>query len=221
MVMVPSNLIPTRITQLPTAPVASEDGLLLFVYNGVTYKVRAGDLIPAPGVPTSRQVLAGTGLTGGGALSSDVTLAIAAGGVGPSQLAATGVVAGTYGDATNVPSLTVDASGRVTAASLVPITRGAAVYSGTAILDFGAFPGSNEAFTTVAGQSAITSATVVTVQVVGSGASGSHTSNDHRYFAALTGLTHGTPTDGDGFVIYARSTEKMQGTFLVQWSYTV
>lgn len=211
MVMVPSNLIPTRITQLPTAPVASEDGLLLFVYNGVTYKVRAGDLIPAPGVPTSRQVLAGAGLTGGGALSSDVTLAVAS----------TGVTPGAYGDATHVPSLTVGADGRVTAASSTPIATGSVVHSGTATLNFGAFPGSNEAFTTVTGQTAITSATVVTVQVAGSGSSGSHTSNDHRYFAALVGLTHGTPTDGDGFTIYARSAEKMQGTFLVQWAYSV
>ena len=37
-------------------------------------------------------------------------------------LAAAGVVAGTYGDATNVGQFTVDAKGRVTAAADVPIT---------------------------------------------------------------------------------------------------
>ena len=36
MTNVPSNLIPTRISQLPTAPVASADGMLLFNYQGVS-----------------------------------------------------------------------------------------------------------------------------------------------------------------------------------------
>jgi hypothetical protein len=75
---VPSNLIPTTITQLPVAPVASEDSLLLIVYNGNNYQIRAGDLLQVAGVPTTRQVIAGTGLTGGGQLSSNVTLPTAA-----------------------------------------------------------------------------------------------------------------------------------------------
>ena len=41
---VPSNLIPTRISQLPTAPVASEDSTMMIVYEGVTYQIRVGDL---------------------------------------------------------------------------------------------------------------------------------------------------------------------------------
>ena len=57
---VPSNLIPSRITQLPTAPVASADGLLLFTYEGTSYQIRAGDLLQVTGVPTTRQVIAGT-----------------------------------------------------------------------------------------------------------------------------------------------------------------
>jgi len=54
-------------------------------------------------VATTRQVLAGTGLTGGGALSADVTLSLPAVGV-----------AGSYGSATQVPVITTDAQGRVT-----------------------------------------------------------------------------------------------------------
>jgi len=114
---VPSNLIPTRITQLPVAPVASEDSLLLIVYEGNNYQIRAGDLLSVAGVPTSRQVIAGTGLTGGGQLANNVTLSIAVGGVGPTQLSTTGVTAGVYGSTSTIPQLTVSADGRVTAAS--------------------------------------------------------------------------------------------------------
>jgi hypothetical protein len=119
---VPSNLIPTRITQLPVAPVADENSLMMIVYQGNNYQIRVGDLLSVAGVPTSRQVIAGTGMTGGGALSSNVTLSIANGGVGPTQLANSGVTAGVYGDATNIPVVTIDSKGRVTAVTTTPAT---------------------------------------------------------------------------------------------------
>jgi hypothetical protein len=119
---VPSNLIPTRITQLPIAPEASEDSLMMIVYNGNNYQIRVGDLLSVAGVPTTRQVIAGTGMTGGGQLSSNVTLSVATGGITGTQLNTTGVAAGSYGDATNIPVFTVDANGRITAASTIAAT---------------------------------------------------------------------------------------------------
>lgn len=142
---VPSNLIPTRITQLPTAPgAADEDSLMMIVYNGNNYQIRVGDLLSVSGVPTTRQVIAGTSLTGGGQLSSNVTLNVATGGITSTQLNTTGVTAGSYGDATNIPVFTVDSTGRVTAASTiaatvsgyVPVTR--QVIAGTGLTGGGA-----------------------------------------------------------------------------------
>ena len=127
---VPSNLIPTRVTQLPLAPVADENSLMMIVYQGNNYQIRVGDLLSVAGVPTTRQVIAGTGLQGGGQLANNVTLSIAPGGVGTAQLAASGVTPGSYGSSTDIPVVTVDATGRVMSATTiavqasgVPLTR--------------------------------------------------------------------------------------------------
>jgi hypothetical protein len=58
-------------------------------------------------VPTSRTITAGTGLSGGGDLSANRTLAIAN----------TGVTAATYGSASSVPVVAVNAQGQVTSAT--------------------------------------------------------------------------------------------------------
>lgn len=118
---VPSNLIPTRITQLPQDPSPSDQGWLIYVNNGTTYRVQAADILSLNGVPVTRQVIAGTGLAGGGQLADDVTLSVAPGGIGSTELDATGVTPGTYGNASTVPVFTVDANGRVTAAGTASI----------------------------------------------------------------------------------------------------
>ena len=62
-------------------------------------------------VPTSRTITAGTGLTGGGDLSANRTLAIAT----------TGVSAATYGSASIVPVIAVNTQGQITSATNTPI----------------------------------------------------------------------------------------------------
>lgn len=65
-------------------------------------------------VDKTRLINTGTGLTGGGDLSADRTL----------SLADSGVTAGTYGNASSVPMLAIDAKGRITSASTMAVTGG-------------------------------------------------------------------------------------------------
>ena len=88
---------------------------------------------------------------------------------------------------------------------------------GTSTIDFGAFPGSNEASIAVTGQGTISATSKAEAYIMGDDTTSDHTANDHRYFAALIGLSCGTPTVSTGFTIYARSTEKLQGTYKVRW----
>ena len=121
MANVPSNLIPARISQLPEAPVADPAGYFPIVISGTTYKVQFSQINQNLTVPPSRAINAGTGLTGGGTLSHDITIAVANGGIGDSQLDTTGVSAGTYGNGANVPVVTVNTKGRVTSLSTTPL----------------------------------------------------------------------------------------------------
>ena len=134
MTTVPSNLVPTRITSLPEYAGSSTAGYLPYVLGGVTYKVQFSNIAAVGAVPSSRTITGGSGLTGGGDLSTDRVISIAAGGVGFSQLADSGVVAGTYGDATNIPVLDIDAKGRVTVASTTPINLAAYVPTSRSII---------------------------------------------------------------------------------------
>ena len=119
---VPSNLVPTRISQLTEYDGLSQDGYLPYVLNGVTYKVRFGNIASVGAVPSSRTITGGSGLEGGGDLTANRVISIADGGVTYSKLADSGVVAGTYGSASEIPVLTVDAKGRVEIASTTAIS---------------------------------------------------------------------------------------------------
>ena len=94
-------------------------GLTGYLYgNGSGSNVSASTTIPVSSVsgavPNTTTVIAGTGLAGGGALSSNITL----------NIANTTVTSGTYGGGTNAVSITVNAQGQLTAASNVAIPQG-------------------------------------------------------------------------------------------------
>jgi hypothetical protein len=114
--------------------VADENSLMMIVYQGNNYQIRVGDLLSVAGVPTSTQVIAGTGMTGGGQLTGNVTLSVAPKGVNGTLLSDTGVASGVYGNATNIPVFTVDSTGRVTAATTVPATISGYVPTSTQVI---------------------------------------------------------------------------------------
>jgi hypothetical protein len=118
---VPSNLIPTRITQLPEYLGASTLGYLPYVLEGRTYKVQFANIAAVGAVPSTREINTGSGLGGGGDLSANRTLFILPEGVDDSRLTTTGVAAGTYGAADTIPVFTVNAQGRVTGVTDTPI----------------------------------------------------------------------------------------------------
>lgn len=88
---------------------------------------------------------------------------------------------------------------------------------GTAILDFGSFPGLNQASVAVTGQATILANSKVEAYVMANDIVGNHTENDHRYFAMLAGLSCGDLVAATGFTIHARCAEKLTGQFSVRF----
>ena len=121
MTTVPSNLVPTKISDLPVAPNPTSSATMVCVIQGVTYQVPFIDLQSTVSVPASREINTGGGLQGGGDLSQNRTLSIADGGVTNSKLADNGVTPGTYGSGSSVPIVTVDVKGLVTSVSTTPL----------------------------------------------------------------------------------------------------
>lgn len=88
--------------------------------------------------------------------------------------------------------------------------------TGTATIDFGANPGSNEAQVDVA-VPAIGATSKAEAWIMGDDTSSNHTASDHKYFPVFASLTCGTPVAATGFTIYARSTQKLTGAWTVRY----
>ena len=106
----------------------------------------------------------------------------------------------------------------VTLSSLIQSSYPTAT-TGTATINFGAHPGSNEASVVVNSQTGIQTTSVVDVEVRATATSTDHTADDHKYFPVFAGLTTSAPSAGTGFTIYARSTQKLTGTWTINWSW--
>lgn len=88
---------------------------------------------------------------------------------------------------------------------------------GTATLNFGAAPGSNEASIAVTGLTTISATSKVEAYFMADSTTADKTASDHRYAPCFIELTCGTLVAGTGFTIFGRSLERMQGSFLVNW----
>lgn len=90
---------------------------------------------------------------------------------------------------------------------------------GTAVIDFGAWPGSTEASVSVAGQGTILSTSAAEAWVMAE-ATADHSEGDHAYLPRFIALTCGPATAAVGFPINARSEHQMQGTFNLRWAWS-
>jgi hypothetical protein len=104
---VPSNLVPTAISQLPLVNTPTVSDSIMVVQSGATYRATIGSVFSTVAVPSSRIIASGTGLGGGGDLTADRTI----------FLEDTGVASGTYGTSSTVPILTVNLQGQITNAT--------------------------------------------------------------------------------------------------------
>lgn len=91
---------------------------------------------------------------------------------------------------------------------------GSGLTQGTAVVDFGAFPGSNTASVVLTGLTGITAGNKPKAYVSANATTGDHSANDHKYFACFVGLACGDIVPATSFTIHAASLEKLQG----QWS---
>jgi len=100
-------------------------------------------------------------------------------------------------------------------------TGGASLTFGVATIDFGTFPGSNEASVVVtAGQAAILATSKVYVWVMGDDTSLDHTASDHKYLPQFATFVSGTPIGGTGFTIYGRSIYKLTGRYTLRFMWS-
>lgn len=130
---VPSNLIPTRITQLPLAENPTPQDTVVLVQGGVTKQASLASTTAATAVPVTRRIDTGGGLVGGGDLSANRTISLAP-----------YFSAGIWGGPSSIPVISVDQYGRVDAASQVPLTFANVGSKPTTLAGYGITDGVND-----------------------------------------------------------------------------
>ena len=86
---------------------------------------------------------------------------------------------------------------------------------GTAILDFGATPGSRSD-TVVSGQASIVSNSYVEAWLAAD-TSADHNAEEHALAASFVGVSCGAIIAGTGFTIFGRSSTTLTGQWSVRW----
>jgi hypothetical protein len=94
---------------------------------------------------------------------------------------------------------------------------GSGVTHGTATIDFGGAPGSNEAGVAFA-DAAVLAGSKVRAYFMAGDSTADHPAADHRYAPLFIHLT-ALPTAGVGGMIFARSEHKMHGQWVVRYTW--
>jgi hypothetical protein len=100
--------------------------------------------------------------------------------------------------------------------NLTPVQVAKGVRRGTVTLNFGAWPGTNEASYVFTGQTEWAADSVMFCDIAAV-ATANHTANDAAVAAQLIGLSVGTSVAGVGPTVFARSIEKLEGQFTVNY----
>jgi len=91
--------------------------------------------------------------------------------------------------------------------------------SGTAVLDFGAFPGSAHATVAVTGQAAIQAASLVEAWFAPT-ATADHNADEHKVAPLIADLTYSDLLAGTGFTIQGWSRRnRLAGRFSLNWAW--
>jgi hypothetical protein len=167
---------------------------MVYVNNGVTYKVQVNAVLNVTGVPPTRQVNTGAGLTGGGNLSQNITIAVAPGGIGATELNNTGVAPGTYGSSVEIPVVIIDENGRITSATTTSISVSGFVPLSTQVIAGLGLTGGGALNGDVTLNAALTSVTPLSLGVASAGVATTIARADHVHPAL--NLSDNTETEG-------------------------
>lgn len=88
---------------------------------------------------------------------------------------------------------------------------------GTAILNFGAAPGNQDASVAVAGQTGLVAATSAVEAWLMADTTADHGPDEHIVAASVMKTRAGSLVDGTGFTIFGHADTRLTGQFTVHW----